>query len=91
MRPGGSSQFCQNWMFEPLLKTFSAVRRSQHPATCQVPTDAALRRFLEFTVLVQRKLTSDRCGSHISHPERHDLPADFGASTDERNSTDIDF
>lgn len=86
----GSSQNCQNWNIGQSLKTFPALRRCQHPATCQVLTDAALRRFPEFTVLVQCKLTSDRCEwvSYFS-PGRHVLPADFGASTGERNSTDI--
>lgn len=66
------------------------LRRYQHAATCQVLTDAATRRFLVLTVLVQRKLTSDRCEwvSHFS-PERHLLPADFGASRP--NGTTLTF
>lgn len=91
MRCEGSGQYCQNRNIGHSLKSFPVLRRCQHPATCQVLTDAALCRFLEFTVLVQCKLTSDKCEwvSYFS-PERHVLPADFGASTGERNSTDFD-
>lgn len=90
MRCEGSGQYCQNWNIGQSLKSFPVLRRCQHPATCQVLTDAALCRFLEFTVLVQCKLTSDKCEwvSYFS-PGRHVLPADFGASTGERNSTDF--
>lgn len=42
---------------KPSLKDFSrALRRCQQSATCQVLIFAALRRILEFTVLVQHKL-----------------------------------
>lgn len=91
MRSEGTGQYRQNRNIGQSLKTFPALRRYQHPATCQVLTDAALRRLPEFTVLVQCKLTSDRCEwvSYFS-PGRLVLPADFGASTGERNSNDTD-
>lgn len=94
MRCEGSGQYCQNRNIGHLLRTekfscaaplptSSNVSSAHGRGTLPVPRAHCPRAV--------RKLTSDKCEwvSYFS-PGRHVLPADFGASTGERNSTDLD-